>query len=167
MLYLPDANVLITAQRDYYARDQVPEFWEWLIYVASENKVKIPYEILKEILVTNNKSDPLLQWINDGDNKKIITLDEVVDQSLVRKVVKTGYDIEPQDDNIETLGRDPFIIAYAMAHPDRCVVTNEVSKPSKLKQNKKIPDVCRSMSVKCCNTFEFTRQLKFSTAWRK
>jgi hypothetical protein len=32
MLYLLDANVLITAHNTYYAIDQVPEFWEWIAH---------------------------------------------------------------------------------------------------------------------------------------
>jgi Domain of unknown function (DUF4411) len=30
MLYLLDANVLITARNRYYPIDTVPEFWSWL-----------------------------------------------------------------------------------------------------------------------------------------
>ena len=30
MLYLLDANVLITANNLYYPIDSVPEYWEWL-----------------------------------------------------------------------------------------------------------------------------------------
>ena len=30
LLYLLDANVLITANRDYYSVKRVPEFWAWL-----------------------------------------------------------------------------------------------------------------------------------------
>lgn len=31
MLYLLDANVLITANRTYYPLERVPEYWAWLV----------------------------------------------------------------------------------------------------------------------------------------
>lgn len=40
MLYLLDANVLITANNSYYALDRVPEFWEWLADVGGRGNAK-------------------------------------------------------------------------------------------------------------------------------
>jgi hypothetical protein len=40
MIYLLDANILITASRNYYPIDRVPEFWEWLVYKATTEVVK-------------------------------------------------------------------------------------------------------------------------------
>ena len=69
MLYLLDANVLITAQQTYYARDQIPEFWDWLLDQAQNNHVKLPYEILHEITAGQKDDDPLLEWINHENHK--------------------------------------------------------------------------------------------------
>ncbi|MBT3884724.1 MAG: DUF4411 family protein, partial [Rhodospirillaceae bacterium] len=33
-MHLLDANVFISAQRDYYPLDRVPEYWEWLAHHA-------------------------------------------------------------------------------------------------------------------------------------
>ena len=60
MLYLLDANVLIDANRDYYPIARVPEFWNWLVTRATQQQVKIPLEILEEIL------DRLTRWLNDN-----------------------------------------------------------------------------------------------------
>jgi Domain of unknown function (DUF4411) len=49
MLYLIDANVLITAHNDYYPIDGVPEFWDWLLHQATIDTVKMPLEIYEEI----------------------------------------------------------------------------------------------------------------------
>ena len=49
MLYLLDANVLITANSTYYPIDQIPEFWSWVHHQSSSNKIKIPREIFEEI----------------------------------------------------------------------------------------------------------------------
>ncbi|WP_311740035.1 DUF4411 family protein [Bradyrhizobium sp. CB1015] len=62
------------------------------------------------------------------------------------------------DDEILQIGRDPFLIAYALASPaERCVVTTEVSSLRKQRQNRRIPDVCSTMGVSCCHTFAMTR----------
>jgi hypothetical protein len=53
-------------------------------------------------------------------------------------------------------GRDPFLIAYCMADGDRCVVTTEVSKPRKKRQNRKVPDVCNCFAIACCIRFRST-----------
>lgn len=48
MLYLIDANVLITAHNDYYPIDGVPEFWDWLTHQATNGILKMPVEIYEE-----------------------------------------------------------------------------------------------------------------------
>ena len=50
MLYLFDANVLITASNMYYPLDAVPEFWEWIDHHAINGRIKLPVEILDEVL---------------------------------------------------------------------------------------------------------------------
>jgi hypothetical protein len=60
VLFLFDANVLITASNNYYPIDQVPEFWEWLHHQASAANIKMPLEIMEEILAGKKDDDPLL-----------------------------------------------------------------------------------------------------------
>jgi hypothetical protein len=60
VLYLLDANVLITAQNLYYPLDRVPEFWGWLLHVGDQHYVKIPIELYEEI--TDGK-DTLASWL--------------------------------------------------------------------------------------------------------
>jgi Domain of unknown function (DUF4411) len=94
-------------------------------------------------------------------------LDEKVDQRLVARVISEGYAPDLTEDEILQLGRDPFLIAYALADPvNRCVVTTEASKPTKQRQNRRIPDVCASLGVKCCDTFAMARALGFKTGWK-
>lgn len=49
MLYLLDANVLITAHNNYYPIDRFPEFWDWLAHQGNQGNLKIPVEIYEEI----------------------------------------------------------------------------------------------------------------------
>ena len=87
MLYLFDANTLITANNTYYPIDQVPEFWEWLQFQGCAGNIKVPLEIMEEILV-GRIDDPLVGWIKDAANKQALLLDEVVDQDFVNSVVE-------------------------------------------------------------------------------
>jgi hypothetical protein len=170
MLYLIDANVLITANNTYYPIEGVPEFWEWVAHQAEAGTIKIPLEIYEEIKdgSTDEEKDLLFGWVTDHDIKKQLLLQEQVNQANVASCTVTGYAPDLTDEELLQIGRDPFLIAYAMVSPaDRRVVTNEVSAPSKQRQNRRIPDVCSTMGVMCCDTFAMLRALGFKTGWKK
>lgn len=167
MLYLLDANVLITANSTYYPLDQIPEFWSWVHFQADSNQIKIPREIMEEIREGRKDDDPLLDWISATEIQSALLLGETVDVALVQHVVSTGYATDLSDDEVEKIGRDPFLIAYALADPaERTVVTTETSSPSKQRANRKIPDVCQALGVLSCNTFALNKALGFKTGWR-
>lgn len=164
MLYLLDASVLIDANRDYYPLERVPEFWEWLIRQGELETARVPVEIYEEF---KDGKDELGLWARDKKVRSAILLDEEVEPGIVSRVVEVGYASDLTDDEIEKLGRDPFLVAYALADRGvRCVVTTEHSKPSRQRANRHIPDVCRALGVDCCDTFEFLRRLSFRTDWR-
>lgn len=130
MLFLLDANVLIDANRDYYPMDRVPEFWEWLVYMGSQDSVKIPIEVMEEL--TEGKKDELTKWAKDSHNKSNLLLNEEAEPYLVAKAINDGYANDLTDDEVEKIGRDPFLIAYSLANSNkRCLVTTEISKPKK------------------------------------
>lgn len=163
MLYLLDANVLIDANRDYYPLNRVPEFWEWLVNAGENGNVKIPLEVYEEISEGN---DELANWAKQERIKTALLLQEEVDVSLVSYATDHGYASDLTDDEVVKIGRDPFLIAYALRdRENRCVVTTEVSKPRRNRANRHLPDVCRDFGVVPCNTFEFVRALDFSTGW--
>jgi Domain of unknown function (DUF4411) len=92
--------------------------------------------------------------------------EEVVDIDLVSRVVEQGYAPDLTDDEVEKIGRDPFLISYALAASDqRCIVTTEVSKPSRSRANRHVPDVCMTMGVQCIDSFQLLRDLDFRTSW--
>jgi Domain of unknown function (DUF4411) len=173
VLHLFDANVLITANSTYYAIDQVSEYWDWLQYQAEKGNIKVPAEIMDEILAGQNtrkgkkNEDLLLLWIKQTDTRKALLLDEKIDAKLVTEVLEQGYAPDPTDTDIEEIGRDPFLVAYAISGPDRCVVTTETSAPKKQRQNRKLPDVCETFGVKCYAPFKVNRDLGFKTDWKK
>ena len=164
MLYLLDANVFITAKNTYYPIDRVPEFWEWLIYQGEQGNVKIVQEVYDEI---HGGNDDLSLWAKEDEVVNALILDEAVDVDLVRVVTEKGYAADLTDDEVEKVGRDPFLIAYAMVNiENRTVVTTEVSSAKKQRANKRVPDVCNNFGVKCGDTFKLTNELVFSTNWQ-
>lgn len=165
MLFLLDANVLIDADRDYYPLERVPEFWDWLQYQGEIGAVKVPLEIYEEI--TEGEGD-LVDWLERPEIRSALVLDEESEAAHVAVVVAIGYAADLTDDELQKVGRDPFLVAYAaVAAGHRCVVTTETSKPTKQRANRHVPDVCVANGVPHCNTFELTRRLNFSTRWRR
>ena len=87
--------------------------------MCEQGKVKIPLENYEEI--TPEKQE-LILWLKR--NEHILTLVEPARQELVARVVEEGYASDLTDEEIEKIGNDPFLIAYALADVGRrCVVT--------------------------------------------
>ncbi|MGA7136582.1 MAG: DUF4411 family protein [Terriglobales bacterium] len=166
MLYLLDANILIAAANTYYGISRVPEFWGWLQHQAASGHVKLPIEMYEEVLEGRQKDDELLDWVKDDKNRPALILDEMLNPELVRRVVAEGYANDLADDEVEKIGRDPFLIAYAFGNAERCIVTTEVSKPRKQRHNRHVPDVCQSLKVSCCGPWELNEKLGFKTGWQ-
>lgn len=171
MLYLLDANTLIDAKRDYYPIDSVPEFWEWLVFNGEKGNIKIPIEVYEEFSDTKGKDgqkDELAIWSDQPEVKEALLLNEEAEQDLVARITYGGYVANPTDDDLVKIGRDPFLLSYALKNiEERCIVSTEVSKPSKKGANRKVPDVCRDFKIRCINNFQMFRELNFSTSWNK
>ncbi len=161
MLYLLDTNVLIDANRDYYPIDRVPQFWDWLVEMGQQGRVKVPQEIYEEIVLPRpTAEDALVSWLTN--HREALLLDEEVLVELVARVIEEGYADDLTDDEVEKVGRDPFLIAYALADVGhRRVVTNERSRPSRTRANRHIPDVCRHFNVHSRHTLDLIRELDF------
>ncbi len=164
MLYLLDANVLIDANRDYYPIARIPEFWDWLVHVGQQGKVKIPLEVYEEI---KDGKDALAKWTKEHEVREALLLREEANVAQVSQVTSDGYAPDLTDDEVEKIGRDPFLVSYAFANlGERCLVTTEVSKPSRQRGNRHMPDVCDDLGIRWCDTFKFIRELDFSTRWK-
>ena len=163
MIYLLDANVLIDANRDYYPMDRVPEFWGWLLEMSESGWVKVPEEVYEEIVLPNPiRPDALVDWLKA--HKNALILNEQVRTDLVGRVIDEGYADDLTDEEIEKIGRDPFLIAYALVDPvERRVVTTERSRPSRIRANRHLPDVAVTFQVECMDTFKLIQELDFRT----
>jgi len=147
LLYLLDANTLIDANRDYYPIERVPEFWDWLVFQGQQGSIKIPIEVYEEFKDTKDKEgkkDDLATWSEQVDVEKALKFEEEAEQDLVARIIYGGYVRNPTDDEVKRMGRDPFLISYALKDlENRCIVTTETSKPSRQGANRHIPDVCK------------------------
>lgn len=164
VLYVIDADFLMGANRGYLAMDRVPQFWDWLQHVGREGHAKLPLDICDEI---RDGTDALAAWIRDAEVREDLLLAEEADPALVSAVVDEGYANDLTDTEVEKLGRDPFLIAHVLGAPEsRCVVSNEVSKPSAQRANRHVPDVCADLGLRCIDGIELIRRLDFRTDWR-
>lgn len=161
MLYLLDANALITAQNTWYGHHRVPEFWRWLIHHGDAGTVKLPSEIYAEVEAGN---DELAAWMHDAATKKALMLAEQIDPGAVQVVLACYGGLLAEDDMI-TIGQDPFLIAAAIGNPARCVVTAEVSKPTRTGARRHVPNICDDCGVNWISPIKFIAELDFSTDW--
>ena len=163
MRYLLDANVLIDADRDYYPLDRIPEFWEWMVHQSEQDIIAIPLEMYGEVC---EGKGALVNWLKK--HKASMILDADTDPALVQRVLSQGYASDLTEVEIEKIGKDPFIVAYALAsEAPTAVVTTEISKPSKTRANRRLPDVCQAFGIRSINTFQLVRERNFSTNWRE
>jgi len=124
--------------------------------------IKIPQEQYEEI--TKGKGD-LVDWLKEPKTKGALLLQEEADPAIVAEVTQNGYGVLDEN-GLEKVGRDPFLISYAHAKTNRTIVTLEVSAPSKQGANRKIPDVCSDLAVACCDLFQLIEALDFTTNWK-
>ena len=172
MLYLLDANVLITAHDNYYAIDRIPQFWEWIIYHAKQGQIKMPFEMISEVKVGQpnrgvaNQDDELLRWLRRNNHETQLLLDASADQKTVSAVLKEDYELpQPSLDELNKIRKDPLLISYALTHVNTTIVTLEAKQENAtdtMKRHKrKIPFVCRKLGIRCIDTFDLIRELDF------
>jgi hypothetical protein len=161
MLYLLDANALINAHNGWFALNRVPEFWLWLLHHAEAGTIKMPAETYAEV---EGGNDDLAAWMKEAEHKKVLRLSEEADPGKVQEVLaKYGDDLT--EDELITIGQDPFLVAAVLGHHDRIVVTGEVSASSKKRSNRKVPDICDDLGVQWRSPVELIRELDFTTGW--
>jgi len=142
LLYLLDADTLITGERLSYRLHRFPTFWEWLRHQGRLGNVKVPLEQFEEVVA--GRGD-LVDWLNEDETKEALLFDEEAEPALVGRATLEGYG-NLDENGIAQVGRDPFLVAYGLAAVgQRTVVTFEVSAPAKRGANRKLPDVCRDL----------------------
>ncbi len=105
---------------------------------------------------------PLADWVKQKEVRDLMILSEPIARARVTHVLVRGYAPDLTDVEIEKIAKDPFLVAAAIAAPDRIVVTREVSKPKRQRANRKVPDICNAFGVGVITDFQLYRILKFS-----
>ncbi|WP_025769978.1 DUF4411 family protein [Thioalkalivibrio sp. HK1] len=166
MLYLVDSSIFIDAKDRYYQVDRVPEYWRWLEIQATEGRVKVPRRIFEEIAEKPDEDDPLVVWAKR--NEGILLLREPLPDKEFDEVIDKGYAPDLRLQEYKKIGGDPFLIAHALVNKkDRTVVTSEASRSKTIRANRKIPDVCKTLGVQCCEQWDLIESLDFRTDFDK
>lgn len=162
MLYLLDANSLITAHNTYYARHRVPEFWTWLAHHGADGRVKLPPLIYGEVEAGN---DALAKWMSEKNTKDALKLKEEHHPQHVAGVLGF-YGSTLTEAQLHKIGKDPFLVATALAdRHNRVVVTGETHEAKKTGANRKVPNVCEDCGVAWMDPVRFINELDFTTDW--
>jgi hypothetical protein len=163
LLYLLDANTIIESSKKYYQFNRVRPFWDWILYHAEKGDLKIPYEIYEENI--KGKKDEFVTWFEQEEIRTKLQLNERIARNDLLRVINEGYAPDLNDIEIEKMGRDPFLIAYALSKPNRCVVTLEIPG-NNIRHNKKIPNVCQHFGIPTISLFNLIEILDFSIDWK-
>jgi hypothetical protein len=164
LLYLLDADTVITGEKRAYPLHRFALFWDWLCHMGSEGNVKIPREQYDEIVAGRG---PIVDWLKLEQVRNALVLSEEVDPAIVASVIERGYAPDLNEEEVDAVGRDPFLIAYAVVDVDkRTVVSFETSAPTKQRANRKVPDVCATFRVPCCTLYDLINALDFTLDWR-
>ena len=123
----------------------------------------MPFEIHNEIAISTGL---LSDWVCSPNIRTAIVLDEEANAGAVNRVLTEGYGENLTDSDLEKIGQDPFLIAYALAAADRTVVTKETPRPGAMRANRKIPDICDTLNIQWMRDFDLYRTLHFTTASR-
>jgi hypothetical protein len=92
-------------------------------------------------------------------------LDEDPNPELVQRVLANGYQsnhADFTDGELNKIGRDAFLVAYALADPSRIIVTKEITKRTQRLGNTKLPDACHDCGIQCCEDFRMYQELDFN-----
>ena len=163
-VYLPDANVLMTARHHYYAPDLCPGFWDCLEHHFAAGRLLLVDRVYDEILSPVD----LLEWSERAVN------DSPVDTAnqLVVDAYRRLIDWVEENPQFLTSARvafagnaDGWLAAYAMAS-GAVVVTNEVSAPN-AQRKVPLPDLCAQFSIRCITPFQMLRELDARFDWRR
>lgn len=159
MLYLLDANVLITSANGLFQLDRVPQFWAWVEAMGRSGQIAVPLEIWEEV---KDGKDELAAWARSDEVKDALLLREEADPRVVGEVVSRGYAPDLTDTELLELGRDPFLVWYAYTdRAGRTVVSGEVSSPGRSRGRRKVPDVCRDLGIGCLDLVGLINALDF------
>ena len=163
-LYLLDANILITAARDFYNFDFGNNFWDFLVRKAEYNRINSIDKVYDEIIGGN---DRLKEWAKTDffehflDTTEAEVLNNYSELMEWVKKQKGKYNPDAIDDFREEGNADPWLIAYAMKNKQRIVIVTFERKVDNIKRKIPIPNVCEEFDIKYCDLYKMLKNLNF------
>ena len=169
MLYLMDANALITAKNQYYPILRFPNYWDWLVHAGTTDKLKVPLEIYREFSASvkaDGKKDELAAWASQKQTRQSLIYAGPSDKYISEVLVK-GYGHDLSEDDLLEIGKDPYLISSALNDPQNStVVTCETSASKRTGRNRRIPDACKDLGVRCIDPHKMICELDFYYHWK-
>jgi predicted nucleic acid-binding protein len=137
--YCIDTSALIAAWYERYKPNRFPRLWTQLDEMIAAGRLFSSVMVLDEC---SRRSPELHAWLKDRPDMFFVP--EAAIQLRVDYIVNTYTGLVMQGK--EKFAADPFVIATAEVH--RLTVVTEETGPDSLR---KIPGVCRDLSVQCIN----------------
>ena len=163
-VFLLDANVLMTAARNYYAFDIAPCFWTSLSQKAERGEQRSIDSVRDEI---NRGNDELVLWINQSFLNYFFETDSADVLQKYTEIMTWSqeqelYSSAVKDDFARFDHADPWLVAYALVN--RCIIVTLESPNPATKKKIPIPIICEAFGVRWINTFDMLRpsQIQFA-----
>lgn len=159
-MYLIDANIFITAHRQYYSFDIAPSFWKQIVEKAS-NKIVIIEKVKNELL---KGGDSLTEWFNSVCSN--FTVLDNPDQNVIEAYSEIISSVNENNQYKQTVkdtfaqAADSWLCAYGLAN-NHTIVTLETFEPDS-KKRIKIPNICKEHGIRCINLSQFMREVHMS-----
>jgi len=155
--YLLDANVLISAARQYYAFDFASRFWTCLEEHAATRRVQSIDRVKQELLKGH---DELADWAKTTFAEAFAVTDAPAVIAVYAQIMDWAQGQKQLMDAAKAefaSCADGWLVAYAKVH-GLIVVTHEVFSPEACKRVL-IPNVCKAFGVEYLNTWAMLRGL--------
>jgi hypothetical protein len=155
--YLLDANIFITAARQYYAFDLAPKFWKCLEENAKAGRVQSIDRVKGELLKGN---DDLADWAKGAFADAFATTDDPAVITVYSQIMAWA---QAQAQFMEAAKAefarcaDGWLVAYAKAHA-LIVVTHETFS-AEARKRVLIPNICKAFGVEYLDTWAMLRGL--------
>ncbi|MCY2950923.1 MAG: DUF4411 family protein [Planctomycetota bacterium] len=155
--YLLDANVFITAFRQYYPFDFAPGFWKCLEERAKTGRIQSIDRVKDELLKGN---DDLAKWANGSIAEAFAATDDPAVITVYSQIMAWA---QAQEQFMEAAKAefarcaDGWLVAYAKVH-GLIVVTHETFS-AEARKRVLIPNVCKAFGVEYLDTWAMLRGL--------
>lgn len=154
MAYLLDANVFITAHRQWYGFDFCPGFWEWLRQAHGAGVVFSAGRVRSEL----DGDDALAEWVSELPPGFFLE-ESAADATAFGQVATWAQSQRYQPSAVSNFLRsaDFALVAQALAR-QLAVVTLEVR--SNTQRIIKIPDACAAVGVRYLTPYGMLREAR-------